>query len=88
MIEDYKEAIIAASQLRQSFPNFRLPYYTLIAVLGQMGNVDEAHAVMNDALARFGEAFHIQMLPLNEVHEIRADDREHLIDGFRKARLA
>jgi len=53
-----------------------------------MGNVDEAHAVMNDALARFGKAFRIQMLPLNEVHEIRADDFEHLIDGFRKARLA
>ncbi len=88
LIEDHKEAIIAASQLRQSFPNFRLPYYTLIAALGQMGNVDEAHAVMNDALARFGEAFRIQMLPLNEVHEIRADDREHLMDGFRKARLA
>jgi len=86
LIEDYKEAIIAASQLRQSFPNFRLPYYTLIAALGQMGNVDEAHAVMNDALARFGKAF--RMLPLNEVHEIRADDFEHLIDGFRKARLA
>jgi pentatricopeptide repeat protein len=88
LIEDYKEAIIAASQLRQSFPNFRLPYYTLIAALGQMGNVDEAHAVMNDALARFGKAFRIQMLPLNEVREIRADDWEHLIDGFRKARLA
>src|SRR4051794_11947793 len=57
--EDYEKAIAVARQLRQSFPNFRLPYYTLIAALGQVSNVDEAHAVMNDAIAKFGEAFRI-----------------------------
>ena len=84
-----EEAIAVARQLRQSFPNFRLPYYTLVAALGQVSNVDEAHAVMNDAIAKFGEAFRILMrLPENELLEFRSGDREHLIDGFRKARLA
>jgi adenylate cyclase len=87
--EDYKEAIAVASQLRQSHPNFRQPYNTLIASLGQVGDVDEAHAVMTDGLARFGEAFRILMsLPLSELRELRSEDREHLIDGFRKAGLA
>ena len=89
MSEDYKGAIAIASQLRQSLPNFRQPYNTLIASLGQLGDVDEAHAVMTDGLARFGEAFRILMqLPLSELRELRSEDRQHLIDGFRKAGLA
>jgi adenylate cyclase len=64
--EDYEEAIVVARQLRQSHPNFRQAYNTLIASLGQVGDVDEAHAVMADGLARFGEAFRILMsLPLS-----------------------
>jgi pentatricopeptide repeat protein len=86
--KEYEEAIVVASQLRQSFPNFRQPYNTLIAALGQVGRPDEAHKVMADALARFGEAFRSFMsLPLSELRELRSEDR-HLIDGFRKAGLA
>jgi hypothetical protein len=45
--------------------------------------------VIADALERFGEGFRYYMsLPLNELRELRPEDREHLIDGFRKARLA
>ncbi len=87
--EEYEEAIAVAHQLRHSFPNFRQPYNTLIAALGQVGRVDEAHGVMIEALARFGEPFRSFMsLPLSEIRELRPEDREHLIDGFRKARLA
>jgi pentatricopeptide repeat protein len=86
--EQYQEAIVVAGQLRQSFPNFRQPYNTLIAALGQVGKVDEARAVTTEALARFGEPFRSLMsLPLNELRELRSEDREHLIDGFRKAGL-
>ena len=86
---EYEEAIAVASQLRQSFPNFRQPYNTLIAALGQTGRVDEAQQVMDDALSRFGEKFRMFMaLPLDELRELRPQDREHLIDGFRKAHLA
>jgi adenylate cyclase len=84
----YKEAIAVARQLRQSHPNFRQPYNTLIASLGQVGDVDEVHAVMTDGLARFGEAFRIFLsLPLNELRELRPEDREHLIEGYRKGGL-
>lgn len=86
--QEYDQAIALASHLRQSFPKFRQPYDTLIAALGQIGKADEAHEVMDDGLARFGEAFRLLMsLPLSELRELRAEDREHLIDGFRKAGL-
>jgi adenylate cyclase len=85
---EYEEAIAVAGQLRQTFPGFRQAYNTLIAALGQVGRVDEARAVMTDGLTRFGEAFRSFMsLPLAELHELRPEDREHLIAGFRKANL-
>jgi hypothetical protein len=85
---NYQEAIAVARQLRQSYPNFRQPYNTLIASLGQLGHVDEIHAVMTDGLARFGESFHgFLSLPLKELRELRSEDREHLIEGFRKGGL-
>ena len=46
----------------------------------------EAGTAMAEGLARFGETFRFFLsLPLNELHELRPQDREHLIDGFRKA---
>jgi hypothetical protein len=53
-----------------------------------VGDVDEVHAVMTDALVRFGESFRIFLsLPLNELRELRSEDREHLMEGYRKAGL-
>jgi adenylate cyclase len=84
--EDYPAAIATARQLRRSFPNFRQPYNTLIAALGQTGQVDEARAVMAETLERFGDGFRQFMtLPLAELPELRPKDRQHLIEGFRKA---
>jgi pentatricopeptide repeat protein len=86
--ENYEAAIAVARQLRQSLPNFRQPYNTLIASLAQVGELDEARAVMTDGLVRFGETFRILMaLPLTELRELRPQDREHMIEGFRKAGL-
>jgi adenylate cyclase len=86
--EDYAASIAVARQLRHSFPNFRQPYNTLIAALGQTGQIDEARAVLGDALERFGEGFRSNMaLPLAELRELRPEDREHMIDGFRNAGL-
>ena len=43
---------------------------------------------MADALERFGEGFRSYMsLPLDELRELRPEDREHLIAGFHKAGL-
>jgi pentatricopeptide repeat protein len=86
---DYEATITVASQLRQSFPGFRPPCNTLIAALGQLGRAEEARAVMADGLARFGDAFRALMsLPLDNLREMRPEDRDHLIEGFRKADLA
>ena len=86
--EDYVASIATARRLRHSVPNFRQVYNTLIAALGQTGQVDEAQFVMAEAMERFGEGFRRYMsLPLNELLELRPEDREHLIDGFRKAGL-
>jgi hypothetical protein len=44
---------------------------------------------MTDGLALFGDAFQTLMaLPLDDLRELRRDDREHLLEGFRKANLA
>ncbi len=86
--EDYVAAIATARRLRNSVPNFRQIYNTLIAALGQTGEIDEAGVVLAEALQRFGEGFRRYMsLPLNELRELRPEDREHMIDGFRKAGL-
>jgi adenylate cyclase len=83
---DYEAAIVVAGQVRQCFPAFRQPYNTLIAALGQIGRVDDAYAVMADGLALFGDAFRtLMLLPLDDLRELRPEDREHLQDGLRKA---
>jgi hypothetical protein len=78
---------LRGAQLRNSVPNFGNLQYP-IAALGQTGEIDEARVVMAEALERFGEGFRRYMsLPLNELRELRPEDREHMIDGFRKAGL-
>jgi hypothetical protein len=83
---DYPAAVATTRQLCRSFPNFQNPYRTLIAALGQTGQASEAQAVMADALARFGEDFRSLMGPLGpNPTEDRAEDRAHLLEGYRKA---
>jgi adenylate cyclase len=85
---DYESAIAVARQLRNSAPNFRQAYATLMSAFGQLGQIDEAHAVMAEARERFGEGFqHFMTLPLSVIRELRPEDREHLIEGYRKAGL-
>jgi adenylate cyclase len=86
--QNYVSSIATARKLLQSVPNFRQVYNTLFAALGQTGQADEARLVMNEALERFGDGFRQYMsLPLNELRELRPEDREHMIVGFRKAGL-
>jgi TolB-like protein len=85
---EYEAAIAVATHMRQELPGFRQPYNTLMAALGQVGRTNEARSVMHDGVARFGDAFRSLMaLPLNDLLEMRPQDREHLIEGFRKANL-
>ena len=87
--EDYEAAIAIARQLRHSSPSFRSTYRPLMAAFGQMGQIAEARAVMAEALGRFGEDFRHRMSPLppSEIGELRPEDHERLIEGFRKAGL-
>jgi len=82
---DYGSAVVAARRLRHLAPDYCQAYTTLIAAFGQKGQVGEARAVMDAALERFGQRFQFFVsLPPDKVR-IRSEDREHLIDGFRKA---
>jgi len=54
-----------------------------------MGKTEEGQVVLAEALERFGEGFRQFMtLPLAELKELRPEDREHLLEGFRKAGIS
>jgi pentatricopeptide repeat protein len=80
---DYPAAVATSRQVCQSYPNHQLAYRTLVAGLGQTGRADEARRVMADALERFGEGFRSRFLEMTT--ETRAEDAEHLTEGYRKA---
>jgi adenylate cyclase len=83
---DYPAAVATARQLCRSYPNFQAAYRTLIAALGQTGEKAEAQRLMAEALDRFGADFRSYMGPLGpSPTEDRAGDREHLLEGYRKA---
>jgi hypothetical protein len=85
-MRDYPAAVATARQLCRSSPNYQNPYRTLIAGLGQTGHASEAQRVMAEALQRFGEDFRFHMRPLRaSPMEDRAEDREHMLDGYRRA---
>ncbi len=83
---DYQSAVMTSRPLCHLAPDYCQAYTTLIAALGQTGQVCEARTLMDEALERFGNRFQFFLsLPLDEIRELRTEDREHLIDGFRKA---
>jgi adenylate cyclase len=85
---DYESAVITSRRLRHLAPNYCQAYTTLIAALGQTGRVSEARAVMDEATERFGKRLQFFLsLPLDKIRELRPEDREHLIDGLRKANV-
>ena len=87
-IGNYPEAITVARQICRSYPNMQPAWRTLLAALGQTGQVQEAAAVMQEALVRFGDDFgQPQRLAATSAKELRPDDRQHLVAGLRKAGL-
>jgi adenylate cyclase len=83
---DYAAALTTARQLCRSFPSHQSAHRTLIAALGQMKEPEEARRVMAEVIERFGEDFRFHMRPLGPTPmEDRAEDREHLLEGYRKA---
>jgi adenylate cyclase len=83
---EYEAAAAVAQQVRRSTPNFPAPHVTLMAALGQLGRVEEARAVLAEALERFGDRIRFFMSPPpNVIRERRPEDTEYLLDGLRKA---
>ncbi len=83
---DYPTAVTTARQLCRSYPDLQPAHRTLIAGLGQTGQSDEAQRIMAEALERFGPDLRTLMAPLGPAPmEDRAEDREHLLEGYRKA---
>ena len=80
---DYPAAVATARQVCQSCPNLQSAYRTLLAGLGQTGQAEEAQRVMAEALERFGGEFQSHLR--GNAAENRVEDREHLIEGYRKA---
>jgi adenylate cyclase len=83
---DYSGAISAGTQLCQSYPNHGPGHRTLIAALGQAGQMDTAQRTMAEALGRFGDDFRSRYAGFSDP-ETRRDDHEHLTDGWRKGRV-
>jgi adenylate cyclase len=83
---NYGAALATARQLCRSYPHLQSAYRTLIAALGQTGQADEAQRVMTEALEQFGPDFRFHMRPLGPtLMEDRTEDRDHLLEGYRKA---
>jgi hypothetical protein len=81
---DYEAAIAVARRACQTYPNFQIPYRTLIAGLGQIGRSIEARRVNAGAIERFGEDFLARYFGTRPA-ENRPEDHECLIEGWRKA---
>jgi adenylate cyclase len=87
-IGNYLEATVVARQICRSYPNMQPAWRTLLAALGQTGQIKEANAVMQEAVTRFGKGFgQPDMLAASSAKELRPDDREHIVAGLRKAGL-
>jgi adenylate cyclase len=87
--QDYEAAIATTRQLTRVAPNYPQAYATLIAAYGQTGRIDEACAIMVEALEHIGQGFWFFLsLPPDKILELRSEDREHLLDGFRKAGIS
>jgi adenylate cyclase len=77
---DYEAAVEVARQVIRSYPDYPLPYRWLAAGLGQLGRCDEAR----EALAKISPAS-LDMYVRNRVPWQRPEDRNHMLEGLRKA---
>jgi adenylate cyclase len=77
---EYEAAVEAARKVIRSYPDYPLPYRWLAAALGQLGRCDEAR----ETLAKASPAS-LDMYVRNRVPWQRLEDRDHMLEGLRKA---
>jgi hypothetical protein len=86
LMGEYQEAVVVARQVCQTHPHLHSAWRTLLAGLGQTGQTEEAQRIMAESMERFGEGFRALMGPVETADTInRAEDQEHLREGWRKA---
>ena len=77
----YEQAVEAAKQAIRSFPEFPQPYRWLTAALGQLGRIEEAKEVLQQAIAVAPASFDVRECP----PRFRQEDHAHMLEGLRKA---
>jgi adenylate cyclase len=79
----YEDAVEAAKQAIRSFPEFPQPYRWLTAALGQLGRIEEAKEVLQQAIAVAPASFdfYVRECP----PRFRQEDHAHMLEGLRKA---
>jgi adenylate cyclase len=80
---DYVSALDAARRVVSRFPKRPSPYRCVVASLGQLGRLDEAHDALQKAIEVSPEAFDLYVR--NRVPFYSPEHYEHLLEGLRKA---
>jgi adenylate cyclase len=83
LLREYEAAVDAAKQVLRSYPDHPLAYRWLAAALGQVGRLDEAKEALEKAIAIAPKSFDIYVRQRVPWHRI--EDREHMLEGLRKA---
>jgi len=81
---EYRQAIAVAQNVIRSHPKRVPPHLTLVASLGQTGQVEKAHEVVAQARRTLGDSF-LQPEWRSPAPEWLPDHRAHLDEGVRKA---
>jgi adenylate cyclase len=80
---EYEAAVEAAKRVIRSYPDFPNTYRWLAAALGQAGQIEEARAALEKAIAVAPASF--DMYVRGRVPWMRLEDHAHMVEGLRKA---
>ncbi len=80
---EYEAAVAMAREVIREYPDYPHSYRWLAAALGQLGRIDEATKVLDQALAIAPAAF--EMFVREGVPWIRPQDHAHMLEGLCKA---
>jgi tetratricopeptide (TPR) repeat protein len=83
-IGNYQQAITVAQGVCRSYPRRAPPHLTLVAALGQTGQIERAQSVVQQARRTIGEHF-LQPGSASHWPEQLPEHRAHLDEGLRKA---
>jgi adenylate cyclase len=80
---DYTRAVTEAHSVIERYPDYSVIYRWLAAALGQLGRKEEATEILTRAIEASPSSFELHTS--SRPAWFRHDDREHMLDGLRKA---